>query len=288
MTENFLKQKFLLLVGMCLGLVAGCQKQTPESRAPTKAVTKASPEGAPKTPATNADKSRPIIFAAASLTDVIKGLQKEENSRETFGNTDLNLGSSATIARQIEQGAPADLFFSASTEWADVLAKKELVANRWDDLENTLVLVIPSRSTANIHELKDLAGPAVKRIALADPKSVPAGKYARKALDAEKLWEQVQDKVVAGDDVRQALMYVERGEVDAALVYATDAASNKAVKVVATIEERLTGPIRYSLVLLKRGEQNPAAVACYEFLSGPKAVPPFEKAGFRIRKDSPK
>lgn len=221
------------------------------------------------------------LFAAASLSDVLKDFKQRVST--TKGTTvDLSFGASGTLAQQIEQGAKADLFFSASTEWADSLVKQDLVAKRSDVIGNSLVLVVPADSKKPIRELKDLTGTEVKKIALADTKSAPAGKYARKVLESMQLWEQVRPKVATGSDVRQSLMFVERGEADAGLVYATDAAGNDKIRIVATIEEKVTGSIRYSLVLLKRAEQNPAAVEVFKLLLDPKAAEQFRKKGFQI------
>lgn len=221
------------------------------------------------------------LFAAASLSDVLKDF-KQRLSAKNDTTLDLSSGASGTLAQQIEQGAKADLFFSASTEWADSLARQDLVAKRSDGIGNSLVLVVPADSKKSIRELKDLTGADVKKIALADTKSAPAGKYAKKALETSQLWEQVRPKVVSGSDVRQTLMFVERGEADAGLVYATDAAGNEKIRVVATIDEKVTGPIRYSLVLLKRGEQNPAAVEVFNLLLDQESAVQFRKRGFQI------
>lgn len=221
------------------------------------------------------------LFAAASLSDVLKDFKQRVST--TKGTTvDLSFGASGTLAQQIEQGAKADLFFSASTEWADSLVKQDLVAKRSDVIGNSLVLVVPADSKKPIRELKDLTGAEVKKIALADTKSAPAGKYARKALESMQLWEQVRQKVATGSDVRQTLMFVERGEADAGLVYATDAAGNDKIRTVATIEEKVTGPIRYSLVLLKRGERNPAAVEVFKLLLDPESAEQFRRRGFQF------
>ena len=257
-----------LVALMALALIGGCSREP----APSGSSTLATSEKVP---------GHITMFAAASLADVLTDLKKDLAEKKV-ALLDLNLAASGTLAQQIENGAGADLFFSASVEWADALAKKDLVARRSDAFGNVLVLVVPADSQKPIHELKDLAGAEVSRVALADPKSAPAGKYARKALEALHLWEQVRPKVAAGDDVRQALLFVERGEADAALVYATDATGNKKVRVVAKIDETLAGPILYSLVLLKRGEQNPAAVETFKSILSPASSELFRRKGFQV------
>jgi molybdate transport system substrate-binding protein len=284
MSDGLLNRCFVIWTLSALGLLLGCNP-TPPSSAPASKTTSTM-----TTPpaATAGDASGPVtIFAASSLTEVLQEL-KASFVKEHGVKVDLNLASSATLARQIERGASADLFFSAATEWADSLARKDYVAERSDRLENTLVLVVPRDSSEPIRGLKDLTASTVKQVALADFKSVPAGKYAKKALETEKLWEQIQSKIVTGEDVRQALMFVERGEAAAGLVYATDVAASKKVRIVAIIDEKLTGPIVYSLVLLKKGRQNSAAEEFYNFLIGPLAAEVYERHGFRIRKGEPK
>lgn len=270
----------------CLFL-AGCGKPPPStgttSAATTSPVTTTAPAPGANTTASAGDVT---IFAAASLADVL-GVAKTDLDKKKRYKLSLNLASSGTLAQQIENGAEADLFFSASVEWADALAKKKLVARRYDAIGNTLVLIVPADSKLEIHQLSDLTKPEVKRVALADSKSAPAGKYARKALEAAKLWEQVQPKVAAGDDVRQVLLFVERGEADAGLVYATDAAASKKVRPVAKVDETLTGPIRYSLMLLKKAERNPAAALTFKILSSPESAKMFRENGFQVESKSP-
>lgn len=257
----------LALLAMC----CGCRPQLASSGS-----------NATATAASGSASTHVTLFAAASLSDVLAGIKKDLAERKV-AEIDMNLSASGTLAQQIEHGAGADLFFSASVEWVDALVKKDLVARRSDVLGNSLVLVVPVDSKATIHELKDLGNADVRRIAIADPKSAPAGKHARKALEALQLWEQVWPKKVAvADDVRHALLFVERGEVDAALVYATDAIGNSKIRIIAKVDEKLAGPIRYSLVLLKKGEENPAAVATFTHLLSPAAAAVFRSKGFQI------
>ena len=126
----------------------------------------------------------------------------------------------------------------------------------------------------------------ITHIAIGDPKSVPAGKYAKKALEKIGLWEELKTKFATADDVRNALTYVETGAAEAGIVYATDAAISKKVKVVVEIPESLTGPVCYPVVLLKHGERNVAAVSFYRFLQSPESFRVFRKYGFTILEEA--
>jgi molybdate transport system substrate-binding protein len=206
----------------------------------------------------------------------------------------LNFGPSSGLARQIEQGANADLFLSADESWADYLAEKGLVDQRRDLLTNKLVVIMPADSSPSplreegrvrgqltIRSLADLTEPEIHRLALAG-KAVPAGMYARKALQSAGLWDQLKDRVVEGGDVRAALAYVTRGEAEAGMVYATDAAGNPQVRVVLEVNPDLHDPIRYPLVLIKQERSHPAARRFYDYLSSAHATEVFTHAGFGV------
>lgn len=221
-----------------------------------------------------------VLFAAASTAEAVEEV-RVQFEQEHHCQIQLNLGSSAALARQITQGARADLFLSASEEWAADLRQRGLVEREKSLLGNSLVIVVPADSSITIASPKDLLSAKVRRLALADPESVPAGKYARQALVALDLWEKLKPKVVAGDDVRQALIYVERGETEAGIVYATDASITRQVRVVATIDPKLSGPIRYPLLLLKQ-RQPELSQALFEYFSTPQATEVFRARGFSI------
>ncbi|HTU23093.1 MAG TPA: molybdate ABC transporter substrate-binding protein [Gemmataceae bacterium] len=221
------------------------------------------------------------IFAAASTQDVIKQIARDF---EVQGGTPVtcSFAASSTLARQIEHGADADLFLSANERWADHLADKGLVAERRDLLANRLVVVAPAAHPLPLRRVTDLAGDDVQRLALAlDP--VPAGHYAREALQKAGIWEQVKGRVREAGDVRATLAIVERDEADAGIVYATDAVTSKKVQTALEVPEDLHTPIRYPLVLVRRSGGSPAARAFYDFLSGDKALSHFRKAGFQTQ-----
>lgn len=228
-----------------------------------------------------------LVMAAASTTDAIDEIRAAFVKLHPNVTVRVSYGASSTLAQQIEKGAGADVFLPASEQWAQFLEKKMLVERNRDLLGNVLVIVTPADSKLSIASPKDLAQADVRHLALADPSSVPAGIYARQALEKLKLWKSVEGKVAGAADVRQALHFVETGAAEAGIVYATDAASGKGVKIVARIAPELTEPIRYPAVLLKHAQGNAAAVAFDAFLTSPAASDVFRRRGFVVLADSP-
>lgn len=232
-------------------------------------------------PAARAKRPGILVFAAASTTNALNEI-KEQCAKASGVQVQTSYAASSTLARQIVEGADADLFLSADTKWSDYLAGKDLVVRRRDLLGNRLVIVVPADSKASIKRPEDLRAAGIEHLALGEPDSVPAGRYAKQALTKLGLWTQLQAKVVPAMDVRQALAYVETGAAEAGIVYATDAAISKKVKVVAEIPETLTEPIRYPIVLLKHGEGNATAESFYRYLASPEAEEVFRKHGFTV------
>jgi molybdate transport system substrate-binding protein len=221
-----------------------------------------------------------LIFAAASTQTVIEEIAA--NFRDQTGiPVRCEPAASSTLARQIENGAAADLFLSADEEWADYLEKKGLVEKRQPLLTNRLVVVVPADSKLSVKDLTDLAGDGVKRLAIAG-EAVPAGRYARQALRKAEVWERIQGRLLEGKDVTAVFLYVARGEVDAGFVYATDAAASSKVRVIFEAPESLTGPIRYPLVTMRRDRPNPSAERFAGYLAGDVADTAFRKAGFGL------
>jgi molybdate transport system substrate-binding protein len=223
------------------------------------------------------------VFAAASLTDSLKAAAAAYKAK-TGIDVILSFGASSTLARQIEQGARADLFLSADSDWMDYLQKRSLIANasRKDLLGNRLVLVAGpgAKPAPKIAPHFDLAGAlGDRRLALADPASVPAGRYAKAALISLGVWDRIAAKVVPAENVRVALEYVARGEAPYGIVYATDAKVAPQVRVVGTFPESSHGAIVYPAALTRTASQG--AKAFLNFLSGSEARAMFEKAGFR-------
>jgi molybdate transport system substrate-binding protein len=236
-------------------------------------------------PAPPAGSAKPIlVFAAASTTNALDEV-KTQFSKETGIEVQTSYAASSTLAQQVLHGADADLFISADSKWADFLAKNDQTVRQQDLLGNRLVIVVPADSKIEVKKPQDLLASGVEHLALGEPKSVPAGIYAKQALTKLGIWEQLRPKIVAATDVRHALTYVETGAAEAGIVYATDAAISKKVKVAVELPEDLTGPVRYPLVLLKHAEGSAAAQAFYRYLSSPAAGKVFRKYGFTVRQE---
>jgi molybdate transport system substrate-binding protein len=220
------------------------------------------------------------IFAAASTQKVVNEIAGEYQAK-TGTTVECEFAASSTLARQIEHGAPADLFLSADEEWADYLEKKGLVEQRRPLLENRLVVVEPAGQKHPVKELADLTRDEFKRIAIAG-ELVPAGRYARHALQQVGILDRISKRLLEGKDVTAVYLYVERGEADAGLVYATDAAGSERVRVAYEVPESLSGTIRYPLVVVRRDRTNAEAAKFADFLAGEAADAIFRKAGFGL------
>jgi molybdate transport system substrate-binding protein len=223
------------------------------------------------------------VFAAASLTDALKEIgaayEKQSGDKIIF-----NFSASSTLARQIEEGAPADIFFSADEAKMAALEKKGLILEdtRKSRLSNSLVIVVPAEGGAAIESARDLATDKVKRLALAEPKTVPAGIYAKEYLQKQKLWPALEARVIPCENVRAALVAVESGNVEAGIVYKTDAAISKKVKVAYEVP-RSEGPeIRYPMAVVKDSRNVAAARKLADYLSSPDAAKVFRARGFVV------
>lgn len=229
------------------------------------------------------------VFAASSLTDALKAAN---DKWVAAGNKPVafSFAASSALARQIEQGAPADLFLSADEPWMDYVQKLNLIveSSRKSPLGNSLVLIAPASANTpalTIDRNTDFAKLLGKdgRIATGDPAAVPVGKYAQASLTALGQWDKLQPRIAAAENVRAALLLVERGEAPLGIVYATDAAASKAVKVIGTFPADTHPPITYPFALLKRSEANDDAKKLLQFLQGPEAAAAFRAAGFAVR-----
>ncbi|MEX0978922.1 MAG: molybdate ABC transporter substrate-binding protein [Pirellulales bacterium] len=223
-----------------------------------------------------------LVFAAASTTEAMDAIRAGFVRLHPAVTVRTSYAASSALARQIEAGASADVFLSASTQWTDYLKMKQLVTRSRDLLGNRLVVIVPADSKIKIDRAADLAQKGIRRIALADPQAVPAGVYAREALEKLKLWEALRSKVAGAADVRQALKFVETGAAEAGIVYATDAAEEKGVRMALALDPKLSEPIRYPAVLFARARNNAAAVAFYEFLASKSAAAVFVRHGFVV------
>ncbi len=259
-----------LILIACLGIAGCAQTSTPS---------------AAEAPSASATPDEPIeltVSVAASVQDAMKEVQAAY--QETAPNVTIvyNFGSSGSLAQQIAQGAPVDAYLSAAPKWMDDLAAQgEIVeGSRKDLLLNSLVLIAP-KAASGVTGFADLATDKVSKIAIGEPASVPAGEYAKESLTALNLFEAVQPKLVLGKDVRQVLAYVETGDVDAGLVYATDARISDQVRGVTNAPAETYSPIVYPVAALK-GEDAEAAQAFINFLSTDEAIAIFEEYGFTV------
>jgi molybdate transport system substrate-binding protein len=235
--------------------------------------------------ATGISASELTVYAAASLTDAMNEIgpayEKESGDRLQF-----NFGASSMLARQIEEGAPADLFFSADEAKMDALEKKDLLlpGTRRSLLSNLLVIVVPADASAAPKSAADLTKPEFRKLALAEPQTVPAGIYAREYLQKLGLWDAVKEKVVPTENVRAALAAVESGNVDAGIVYKTDSLISKKVKIAVEVPAADGPKISYPVAVLRSSKQPDRARKFAEYLAGPMARSVFEKFGFTFAK----
>jgi molybdate transport system substrate-binding protein len=226
------------------------------------------------------------VFAAASLTDAMNDVSTQW-AKAGHQPLRLSFGSSSTLARQIEQGAPANVFASADEKWMNYLTEKGLIVpgSRKDLLSNDLVLVVPATNPRHVtigpnFDLAGLLGPG-GRLAVGDPAHVPVGIYAQQALTKLGLWDKIAPRLARADDVRSGLLLVERGEAPAGIVYGTDAAVSKAVMVAGVFPASSHDPITYPFAVVKSGD-TPEAHALLTFLAGPQAREVFVKRGFKV------
>lgn len=225
------------------------------------------------------------VFAAASTTNAVSEIGRLFSDQKNMTFTP-SFASSSTLAKQIEQGAPADVYISANPRWMDYLAEQKLIlpGTRSDLLGNRIVLIAPENSDISVGIAPDF--PLVKLLgdsplAMGDPDHVPAGIYGKQALQSLGVWDAVASSVARARDVRAALALVERGETPLGVVYATDAAISGKVKVVAVFPED-THPKITCPVAVVAGKDSPASTAFLDFLRTPEARAVFEKYGFTV------
>ena len=226
------------------------------------------------------------IFAAASLKNALDEINAAWTQETGGKRATVSYAASSALAKQIESGAPADIFASADLDWMDYLAKKGLIQpdTRVNLLGNQLVLVAPKDSTAKVEmgpKLDLAAALGDGRLAMANVDSVPAGKYGKAALQSLGAWDGVKDKLAQAENVRAALQLVARGEAPLGIVYLTDVASDPKLRVVATFPEDSHPPIIYPVAILK-SSSNPAAKSFFEFMRGGDAKGAFDKQGFTV------
>ncbi|AOF14368.1 TPA: molybdate ABC transporter substrate-binding protein [Yersinia enterocolitica] len=227
------------------------------------------------------------VFAAASLTNALQDVAAQYK-KEKQVDVVASYASSSTLARQIEQGAPVDLFISADQQWMDyAIDKQQMVANtRYTLLGNELVLIAPKDSKITKVEIdkktdwkKLLEG---GRLAVGDPDHVPAGIYAKESLENLGAWATLAPEMARANNVRSAMALVERAEAPLGIVYGSDAIASDKVKVVGVFPEASHKPVEYPMAIVK-GHENPTVTAFYDYLKSPAAAVIFEKYGFTTR-----
>ena len=224
------------------------------------------------------------VFAAASLSESLKEIAADYQ-KSTGDTVVFNLAASSLLARQIEAGAPADIFFSADEAKMENLQTKDLIRKetRKSILSNTLVIVVGAEQGSTLISPSDLATDKVKRLALAEPSSVPAGVYAKEYLQRQKLWDAVDRKIVATENVRACLAAVESGNVDAGIVYQTDVAISKKVKVAYIVPHKEGPSISYPVAIVKESKNLEAAQKFLNYIESESASTVFRKFGFIVK-----
>ena len=225
------------------------------------------------------------VSAAASLTDAMKELATEYAKEHPQTKLVFNFGSSGALQQAIENGGAADVFVSAAQKQMNALDEKKLLADgtRVDLLINDVVLITAKDSTLNLPDFKAVLDPAVAHIALGEPKGVPVGQYSEEVFTKLGILDQVKERAVYGSDVRQVLAWVETGDADCGVVYATDAAISDKVKVAAVAPEGTHKPIVYPAAVLKDAKNMNEAKDFLAFLQTDTAKKVFEKYGFKVK-----
>ena len=222
-----------------------------------------------------------LVSAAASLTDALIDIgamfKKESNAKVTF-----NFGSSSMLARQIEEGAPADVFISADEAQMNRLQNKIVPPTRCDLLTNVLVVIARKDSTQDLSQLSDLAKREIMRIAIADPQGVPAGVYAKEVLTKAELWKRIEHKIVPAENVRAVLAVVQTGNADAGFVYKTDTMISKKVKIALEIPVELAPKIVYPAAIVAGSRHQEQGQRFVAFLKTEEAGQVFRRQGFGI------
>jgi len=260
------KQIFAFLVGLLLVLLTGLISSNSSLIPPV-----------------SAQSTNITISAAISLKDSLEEIKTLYQKKAPKLQITYNFGSSGSLQQQIEQGAPVDIFISAANKQMDALESKNLLlaGSRRNLVTNQLVLII-SKNEKNINKFSDLTKPEITKIALGEPNSVPAGKYGEEVLKFYKILDQIKSKIIYAKDVRQVLTYVETENVNAGLVYITDAKTSQKVRIAAIAPKESHSPIVYPMAILKDSKNLDMAKAFDKFLKSNTSKTIFKKYGFGI------
>lgn len=266
MKEQFRKRRFSLAALVLAGLLGGACRSAEQAQP-------SSPQAAREI----------TVSAAASLQETFREIGKQYEAR-TGTRINFNFGASGALQKQLEAGAPVDVFASAGRMQMEALAAQDLIAleSRRDFARNTLVLIAPANQAPALKDFADLAGATIKRLAVGNPKTVPVGQYAEQALVRLGLWQRLQARLVLAEDVRQVLDYVTRGEAEAGLVYASDVrADDNRVRVVARAPADAHDPILYPIAVVRASQQQAAAQAFIDAVVSDEGQRSLEKHGFQ-------
>jgi molybdate transport system substrate-binding protein len=234
-----------------------------------------------------AELSQLNIFAAASLTNALEEIEKNFENNNSEIDLILNFGSSGSLQKQIQQGAPADVFFSASKKKLEsVIETGEIEADDVVELlKNNLVVITPFTLDYLPTKLEDLSSKYIRKVSIAAPESAPAGRYAKESLEKSGLFETLKDKMVYGKDVRQTLNYVETGEVEAGIVYSSDAVVLDGGSIAFEIPEEMHSEIVYPVATLKDSPNKELAQRFVDYLQEKESEEIFVKYGFKVKED---
>ena len=230
--------------------------------------------------AVSAQAGEVYLSVAASMTDVFKEMFADFSKTHADAKFIPNFGSSGALAKQVDQGAPADIFVSANQKWMKFLAGKNLIATGTEKVCCFNKLVFAGQDKGAKLSLKSL--PGLTRIAIGTPESVPAGEYAKQAMVKAGIYDKLagNKKLVMAKDVREALLYADRGEVDGAFVYKTDALLAKNAKILFAVPENMYDSVSYPMALTVKGGENVTAKAFYDYMKTPAAIQIIKKYGF--------
>lgn len=274
MSRFHIKRLSALLIVLMISLLASACNSTSEQQATEE-------------PAAAESKQAQIeltISAAASLQQALAEIQPSFENEHPHIKLQFNYGGSGSLQRQIEQGAPVDLFISASESHMKALVDKGLIKSSEQQplLRNELVVVVPKDNDSSLRQLQDLNMESISKIAIGVPETVPAGAYAKESLEVAKLWDALQSKFVQAKDVRQVLQYVETGSAQAGFVYKTDALSAKDAEIAFTIEEQAHSPIVYPIGRIQASKHHQETEQLYQYLQTPQVMSIFDKYGFTV------
>ena len=233
-------------------------------------------------------KTTLTVSAASSLREVLDDIGKLFQEAHPKIELRFNFGASGTLKQQIEQGAPVDLFISAAADKYEELEKQKLIHKGTSLVNNELVLITSKNAKWSGKYFRDLTREDIRKIAIGTPEIVPAGTYAQQVLHKEGIWDQLQEKLIFAKDVQQVLTYVETGNVDAGIVYKTDALLSDQVKIVAKADPASHKPITYPIGVLNSSNHKKEALLFYEFIKSEEAEKLWSQFGFSMIKNDGK